>query len=251
MRNLCLKRESESIFEIGNSHDCDRILYAAGHAGTGVQWSMELCCALPQNWAMRVVHLPGRERRLKEPAVDELAKFAISVAEEINQSHPRNGSAAAFWGQSMGGIIAFEICRHLESIEDRIIDVLGILGAPAPITTPWLEDPHCTDEELIAAILQTGATSPAIFHDEGLKRMLLNVLRKDMLLYHKYNWSRNATIDASIIAIRGRDDPLTALENVRAWELCSTNERFAFLDIAGGHLPLVAAFNHFIAMIKN
>jgi medium-chain acyl-[acyl-carrier-protein] hydrolase len=75
--------------------------YAGGNTLSYRQWSTHLL-----NLEVILIQLPGRERRLSEPPFTDLNTLVETLATEIL---PYDDRPFAFFGHSMGGLIAFEL----------------------------------------------------------------------------------------------------------------------------------------------
>ena len=80
--------------------------YAGGSAWIFRPWAKQL----PANIEVYAIELPGRGKRLIEPALTDLDAIIQSLGPQIL---PLLDMPFAFFGHSMGVLIAFELCRWL------------------------------------------------------------------------------------------------------------------------------------------
>src|SRR5689334_8588967 len=80
--------------------------YAGGGSNIYYKWAGQL----PDQVELCLVHLPGRERRLKETPFDRLSHLVAALERPLL---PYLDRPVAFWGHSMGGLICFEMARFL------------------------------------------------------------------------------------------------------------------------------------------
>src|SRR6202521_4801574 len=99
--------------------------YAGGSASAFRSWHL----ALPREVEVCGVQLPGRANRLLEPAftcipdlLEELAPALLAVADR----------PFAFFGHSMGAIVAFELSRWLQRHKEVMPKHLFVSGRRAP-----------------------------------------------------------------------------------------------------------------------
>src|SRR5262245_9545860 len=99
--------------------------YAVGGTSLYQTW----LSALPSVVDLWRVHLPGRENRLTEPAFSRLPPLIVQLARAL----PAHCDVpAAFFGHSMGALIAFEVARQLRRQGDAGPIHLFLSGHRAP-----------------------------------------------------------------------------------------------------------------------
>ena len=79
------------------------------HAGGGVAPFYRWSSWLPPDIRLLPVNLPGRESRLREPAIDDLPRLIEAMGQAID---PQLGGPFAVAGHSMGAMLAFELARR-------------------------------------------------------------------------------------------------------------------------------------------
>jgi surfactin synthase thioesterase subunit len=209
-----------------------RLLIGFGHAGAGTSWMQPLRRALGAAWGCCVVVLPGRERRLREAASESVGQSADSIAKEIHGLSLPRKDAVVLFGQSLGGLVAFETCRRLEATAGWLQPTaLLVLGTPAPNGPP----PPPEDDISPDLARQLLGDMP-----HALMTSWLPALRSDMALFAGYGWGRATPIDSPIIALRGREDPLTSPDQMSGWCASSRSSQTAVRSVPGGHLPTLA-----------
>src|SRR5207248_8086141 len=80
--------------------------YAGGGSSVYRGWAERL----PRDVEVCLAQLPGREARLRETALTSLSQIVDELAEHIK---PYLDKPFAFFGHSMGAMIAFELARRL------------------------------------------------------------------------------------------------------------------------------------------
>lgn len=224
------------LVELAGGDSASTVVYAAAHAGAGVEWASDLRQALSSDWAVCGVLLPGRGARRGEPFATSVESAAVAVANEVCDRHC-TGRRAVFYGQSLGALLAFDVCRLLERGRAVVPTALVVQGAPAPQTSPRPGAADRTDEEIIDELVDIGATPAAVLADAGLRAMILAILRSDLHLYESYGWGTCGTIAAPIVAVRGAEDPSVTAAAMREWASSTRSTRFEYVEVPGGHLP--------------
>src|SRR5947199_2686785 len=85
-------------------------LFCFPYAGSGTSIYRGWAAAITQDIEVFPVALPGREHRLAESPIDDIHLLAAALGEELaGVLDP----PFAFFGHSMGALLAFELARHL------------------------------------------------------------------------------------------------------------------------------------------
>jgi surfactin synthase thioesterase subunit len=232
------RRRGAYLVEVDDGLARPSVAYCLPHAGAGVTWTGALARALSASWGVCGVLLPGREARFAEPLATSVAEVAAAVAGEIESVHPP-GRRALLYGQSLGGVVGFEVARLLEARDAVAPAALVVLGAPAP-SRPGPPDEALGDEELLRLLGELGLGEAAAVDDPSLRERALHVLRRDMCLYERYEWGGSGKVQAPIVSVRGRSDPFVDRAAAAAWRE-ATEGRFRLVEVAGRHLPLLDA----------
>lgn len=203
--------------------------HAGGNAITWLPWQ-EL---LGADIAVRAVQLPARGMRLHEapylampPLLDDLADVIAADAD---------ARPFAFFGHSLGALLAFELARKLHQQGRPLPQRLILSGSAAP----WLRAPlrrlhELPDDQLIAALRELGGTPSAILDEPGLMTMLLPSIRADFALVASYRHQAGPPLPAPLTILAGRDDLLTSSASTQAWrEATSAGCSVHWFD--GGH----------------
>ena len=99
--------------------------YAGGGASSFRGWADQL----PAHVEVCALQLPGRETRLKE---QPLARLPDLIAALVAETRAYRQCAYAFFGHSLGGLIAFELTRALRRRGERLPLQLFVSACGAP-----------------------------------------------------------------------------------------------------------------------
>jgi medium-chain acyl-[acyl-carrier-protein] hydrolase len=202
--------------------------YAGGGAAVFYPWTQQLAPGIE----LCQIHLPGREMRLREPLATHLMPLVSSLAAALSGYLDR---PFAFFGHSMGALVAFELIRILRQQENRFPMHLFISGFPAP----HLPDRHphlrnLCDEDFVDRVKVYDGTPDAVFQNRELMDIFLPILRADFTIIETYQYVDDHPIDCPITAFGGCDDPRANKAEMESWRE-QTNNRFSLDFFPGGH----------------
>jgi medium-chain acyl-[acyl-carrier-protein] hydrolase len=213
-------------------------LFCFPYAGGGASIYRAFPEGLPAHVEVAAVQLPGREGRLREAPMTDLATLVPKIADGLA---PHLGTLPfAFFGHSMGAVLAFELARELRR-----------RGAPGPVhlvasacPAPHLPDEDAThtlpDAELTERLRELGGMSPEVLAHRELMEMILPIFRADAAITETYAHTEEAPLDTPITAIGGLDDAKATRDDVAAWRQ-HTRAGFAVAMLPGGHFFLQTA----------
>ena len=205
--------------------------FAGGGATAYYRWNKRIL----DDIELATVQLPGREARLREPLFKRLASLADTLVEELI---PWIDGPFAFYGHSMGALLAFELCRKLRRHHGLLPFHLFVSGYRAPQLQPS-ESPfsHLPNEEFIDRVRQYGGVPDFVAQDEELMDIFLPILRADFEMTESYVYKQEAPLECPITAFGGLSDPKISTEKITAWSI-HTSSRFSTHFFPGGHFFL-------------
>src|SRR5580658_5790200 len=112
-------------------------LFCFPHAGVGSSFYRLWAIGLPIDLEVCPVQLPGRENRLHEPALTSIPELVDALVPALL---PHMDLPFAFFGHSMGAVIAAEVTRALSDAGRGLPQHLMVSGRrpPSPRFTPCL-----------------------------------------------------------------------------------------------------------------
>lgn len=207
-------------------------------AGGGVSTFRGWAESLPTAVSICPARLPGRESRSSEPAIDRMTPLVQAVADAIR---PLSGEPFAFFGHSMGAVIAFEVARHLRGRHRPMPAALFVAGARAPqFRLGHVPPPEPPEAELLDQLRRLEGIPGEVLDNPELMRVLLPALRADARLYRHYVYAEESPLDCPIRAYGGSGDPNVTREHLEAWGQ-QTAASFALHMLPGGHFFIRAA----------
>jgi len=210
------------------------ICFPSAGAGPALfgRWAESLSVDI-QVWA---VQLPGREARVREPVISDLAAIAREVAGHLE---PLLDRPLAFFGHSMGAVIAFETARLLAVRQALQLQHLFV-SAYRPPCIPDPQPPlrQLPDDALITETgRRYGGVPAAVLAEPELLALLLPTLRADITALETHSWVPGAVLECPISAFGGAADVTAPPPHLEAWR-AMTSGRFRRREFAGGHFYL-------------
>ncbi|MFD6246639.1 thioesterase II family protein [Streptomyces roseolus] len=209
-------------------------LFCFPHAGGAASAYVGLARELNPAFDVVAVQYPGRQdRRLEEP-IDDIGRLADAVAREIV---PHLDRPYAFFGHSMGAVLAYETARRLagRDLPAPVRLFLSGRGAPTPFRNPL--DRMDDDEAVIAAIRRLGGTGSQVLEDPEIMAMVMPSLRADYRAIGSYAWTEGPRLSMPFTVLVGDSDPVVTTDRAAAWRE-HTEARTDVRIFPGGHFYL-------------
>lgn len=227
-------RRGDWIVRHGANEDAELRLFCFPYAGGGAGIFRSWADVLPDTVQVFGVQPPGRETRLAEPAYTRLSELLDSLGPAVLAHLDR---PFAFYGHSMGALVAFELTRWLRRYEhpqpERLL--LGAFRAPQ-LRNPNIKIYHLPDE-VLKVVLRTDGTPQRILENDELMAVILPTLRADFELCDTYQHEVEAPLDIPLSIFAGSDDVRVSANDLRGWAE-QTSARSRFHRLPGGHFFL-------------
>jgi medium-chain acyl-[acyl-carrier-protein] hydrolase len=186
--------------------------HAGGSAASYFGWERRL----PSILELAPVQLPGRAERLNEP----LFTNAQACVEAITTALlPYFEPPFAFFGHSMGAMLAFECARLLQQRYGITPVKLFVLGRRAP-HVPGENGPtyNLPEPEFLESVRELNGTPHELLTNPEAMELILPRLRADFELVQTYSCSPGPRLRCPIRALAGREDDTTPPESLSGWQ---------------------------------
>ncbi|MEV4506446.1 thioesterase II family protein [Streptomyces klenkii] len=208
--------------------------YAGGTASVYRDWRERLGGAAADVAALQ---LPGRGLRMREEPYTSAGPLVAAVAGEL----VRRGLTRdyAFFGHSMGALLAYEVACALRQRGEPGPRHLFVSGSRAPHLYGDRAEHLLPDAELrdfAAGIGALGDGDRALLNGAYLDRRL-PVLRADLEVCNSYRWRPRRPLDCPMTAFSASDDPVADAAEVEAWRAYTTSS-FLRHPVQGDHFFL-------------
>jgi acyl transferase domain-containing protein/surfactin synthase thioesterase subunit len=190
------------------------------------------------------IELPGRGRRLAEKTYTDVNALIQDIKPMLL---PLLDKPFAFFGHSMGGLVAFELTRELRRSNLPMPIKLFTSSTPGLTTYTRREVDHTlSDKEIISMFPHL---DKANIGDEELQQLLLNLLRADLHLLNNYRYKKEEPINIPIVALHGDEDPRVKRDQAEKWH-SETSAGCKVITRHGGHRYIDHDGNFLTALIQ-
>jgi surfactin synthase thioesterase subunit len=209
-------------------------LFCFPHAGGAASYFHPWSASLAPGIEVLAVQYPGHEDRAVEPCVTNIPDLADQIHAALRPSLP---GTFAFFGHSMGAILAFEVARRIAREEGRGPTHLFVSSRSAPPRHRHRNLHRAGNPALIAELRSLGGTDPRILQDSEVLELILPVMRGDYTASETYRFEPGPPLSCDITAMTGDRDSLNTREEAAAWSAHTTGA-FNLRVYPGGHFYL-------------
>jgi surfactin synthase thioesterase subunit len=203
---------------IGNGtggSDAPERLFCFAHAGGGAGFFRPWCKALAPEVDVRPVQLPGREWRLDEPPYRRIDALVEPLRAALEPCLDR---PYAFFGHSMGSLVAFGVARRFDAGAGPAPSCLVVSGRRAPRLAGDRRQLHrLPDNEFLAEVGRLGGLPREVLDEPELREMLLPALRADYEAVETYRPLPGVRLRCPVVAYLGAADPEVDRASVAGW----------------------------------
>lgn len=217
------------------------------HAGGAASAYAPLARKLSGRFDVLAVQYPARQDRRTETPADGILDLAARIADGLCTA---DGRPFAFFGHSMGALVAYETARILQSRSAPAPGRLFLSGRGAPGLEPDRHDRLANDAAILAAVRNLGGTDASVLDDPELVAMVLPALRADYGALASYRWQAGPALNTPITALVGDSDPVVPVGSVHGWAR-QTRQDNEVLVLAGGHFYLSERLDEVCAMVAD
>jgi surfactin synthase thioesterase subunit len=223
----------------------DARLFCFSYAGAGASVYRLWHSGLPAEIDVCAVQLPGRETRLAEPA---LTNMNTIVAALVAALRPELDRPFAFFGHSMGAVVACELAHALRAAGLPLPRQLIVSGRRAPQLDDDAAPLHpLPDAQFIAELNRRYGGIPAeVMKHQELLDLLLPCMRADLMALETHRAPVRPPLPVPIAAFGGLDDARVPRGQLDAWRE-QTSATFRVRMFQGDHFFLNARRTELLA----
>ncbi|HTQ79001.1 MAG TPA: alpha/beta fold hydrolase [Thermoanaerobaculia bacterium] len=175
-------------------------------------WSQEL----PSWIDVRPMQIPGRENRFREPSYTHIEPLVAEMVEKLAPERP----PYAFFGHSLGGLVAYELTRELRRRGRPAPVLLIISGYGAPHLPRDHRPPvsHLGPEAFWEAMKADYDVTPEVMAEPMLRDLVYPILRADLEVVETYPYKEEPPLSVPLLAMGGETDPEARPDEIAAWK---------------------------------
>jgi surfactin synthase thioesterase subunit len=205
------------------------------HAGGSATFYFPVSRALAPAVDVSAVQYPGRQDRRAEPSIDNIPELADAIFTAVR---PLTDRPLAFFGHSMGAVLAYEVALRLEEDGADPLVRLYVSGRRAP-SRVRPESVHTLDDEgIVAELRHLSGTGTELLSDPEALEMILPAVKNDYRAVETYRDVPGRSVGCPVMAIIGDSDPRVSHDEAKAWADHTTGP-FDLRIFPGGHFYLL------------
>jgi len=192
------------------------------------------------------LQLPGRGGRAIEPLATRMPELADMTAAAVAVYIDR---PFAFFGHSMGGLLAFEVAHRLRArlgVEPAHFFVSGRRAPHMPRTPDIHTLPY---DALVERLKEMKGTPAEVLEHPELLELVVPIFRADVEVLETYEFPSRPPLKCPITAMGGLTDVDVKADHLEAWKQYSTGE-FKLRMFEGDHFYLLQPGDRVIGTLK-
>lgn len=204
------------------------------HAGGSASYFFDFSRLLAPDIEVLAVQYPGRQDRVAERPPESLAELGDLVSAVLE---PLTCRRTAFFGHSMGSVLAFEVAFRAASWPGGGPLALFASGYPAPSRIRGGSVHRRSDAGLVQELRALGGIDGRWLAEPDVLATILPPLRADYRLIETHPRSDKQLSGVPVAAFIGDRDPHTTRVEAEAWGE-ATSGPFTLQVLPGGHFYL-------------
>lgn len=203
------------------------------HAGGSGENFLPWFRYFPEKIGCRYILLPGRGKRLSEPAFSNMSALISAITPECLRLCDK---PLSIFGHSMGALIAFELAKALQ-FNHVILKRLFISGCRAPHLSVPIKLSHLAPDELYLQLEKLGGCHDFLKNNFKYFEYFYPILINDLALCESYHYEKGAKLKCPISIFWGMNDEMIAQEKIYLWKN-ESNFETVFHSFPGSHFYL-------------
>ncbi|WP_349369834.1 alpha/beta fold hydrolase [Salinarimonas sp.] len=147
---------------------------------------------------------------------DAIPSLAASLADALGALEP---APTAFFGHSLGALLAFEVARRLGEAHTPARLFLSGCREPSLVPSPFVRRAvTLPDADFVEAVAELGGLPEDALADADVRAYLAAMLRADFALVASYRLAPEPILDVPFTLLAGAEDMHVPIDSVRGWE---------------------------------
>lgn len=215
--------------------------YAGGDVSIFKDWEENL----RESFHVIPLEYPGRGKKSKISLASDLERLLDDLMIDIV---PKLKGPFAFFGHSLGAVVAFELAHRLKKRGFRP-RFLALSACPGPqYIHKFSGTRELSDQKFIAKIQSLNGTPENLLDHESFLTYFLPILRLDFALLEDYHNFHECVLDCPVLLFRGVQDHNLTAEEINSWSDKFSKES-TLIEVLGDHFfiknpaPIFSALN--------
>jgi len=210
-------------------------LFCFPYAGAGASIFRPWASLLPPDIEIYAVQLPGREERIREESFTSIGPLTEALAHELA---PWLKVRYAFFGHSLGAIVAYELIRLLRHKRLPLPFHLFVSGRRAPQLPPPRSFWHqLSDPEFINKLRQLNGIPKEVLRNPEFLAFIVPLLKADFAIGETYSYVEGPPLMVPVSVFGGTMDTSVPKRDLADWVKVS-GSRFRLKLFHGDHFFL-------------
>lgn len=216
--------------------------FAGGGAAVFRRWHQ----LLPSSVEVCGIQLPGRGSRIREQAITSAGPLVLQLASALL---PYLDRPFAFYGHSLGALLAFELAHHLRDEHRLNLSHLFVGGRRAPhIPLAKRSTFDLPEDEFVSELRRLNGTPREVLDHAEIMELMIPVLRADFEVSETYIYSERPVLDCGLTAFGGIDDTDVPMAELEMWQQ-HTSGTFGAHMLPGDHFFLQTSERRLLHLI--
>ena len=215
-------------------------LYIFPHAGGTADFYLPFAKAFTGGTRCVAVQYPGKRAGRDLSQYTSIPELADRLCAMLKPGQTPAGPVA-FFGHSMGALLAFEVALRFEAAGNPIA-ALFVSASAAPGRMRHGAELQGSDRELLSLVSTVTGANPEFLNDEQFAATVLPTLR-GLKAVASYDCPPEASISAPIHALMADDDELATEDLMAPWSQ-RTSAAFDLTVFAGDHFYITTNLPH-------
>jgi surfactin synthase thioesterase subunit len=207
-------------------------LFCFHHAGGAASAFADWPAQLEPDVSVVPVQLPGRETRVGEPRLLDMAELVSELSAHLE---PWLDAPCAFYGHSMGAFVAHALVRRRAGDGLRLPECLLVGAAKAPQLPMVLrEASELDDQQLGRLLVGFGGMSEMLLRYPDWLRAATELVRDDLRICASNPYREPLPMPVPLELFAGRDDTIVGVGEVAEWKRHTSVDSRLHV-VPGGH----------------
>lgn len=176
------------------------------------------------------LELPGHGTRVAEPLLYTIEEMTDDLLQQIDLNQDDD---YAFFGHSLGALLAFLMCRKITIAGKRLPFFLFVSGQSAPSLIRPDERYHLPDKQFVEILREMEGTPGELLSEKGFLDFYLPITKADFQAIANFRYHHDKPIRVPQVVLLGKQEKIR-FEDVVHWQDETTNGT-EFYWFEGGH----------------